>query len=129
MAQLRPSAITLEAQRMVELARALVASPRLLLLDEPASGLSTEQRSRLAATLVALSEHMTIILVEHDLQMVAGIAKEVFVLIDGRLEFQGSGDDFLQSSVVRTELMGLLADEEEISVPVLSEPASVATDD
>jgi branched-chain amino acid transport system permease protein len=129
MAPLRPGNITLEAQRMVELARALVASPRLLLLDEPASGLSTEQRARLAATLVSLSEHMTIILVEHDLQMVARIASEVFVLIDGRLEFQGSGEEFLQSSVVRAELMGLLADEEEISFTVLAAPASIATDD
>ncbi len=50
------SSLTLETQRMVELARALAPSPRLLLLDEPASGLSEEQRQRLAALLVTLAD-------------------------------------------------------------------------
>jgi branched-chain amino acid transport system permease protein len=112
MAMLRPGQLTLEAQRMVELARALVANPRILLLDEPASGLSVEQRNRLADTLVELGKGMTIVLVEHDLQLVARIAQEIFVLIDGRLEFEGDSDAFMKSSVVRSELMGLIEEEE-----------------
>jgi ABC-type branched-subunit amino acid transport system ATPase component len=112
MTMLRPGQLTLEAQRMVELARALVANPRILLLDEPASGLSVDQRNRLADTLLELGKRMTIVLVEHDLQLVARIAEEIFVLIDGRLEFEGDSDAFMRSPVVRSELMGLIEEEE-----------------
>jgi branched-chain amino acid transport system permease protein len=104
--------MTLEGQRMVELARAIVAKPRLLMLDEPASGLGSAQRTRLAEILVELGNETTIVLVEHDLQMVAQISSEVFVLIDGELRFTGDADGFLHSEVVRTELMGLTEGEE-----------------
>ncbi|MBO0713760.1 MAG: ATP-binding cassette domain-containing protein, partial [Acidimicrobiales bacterium] len=112
MLMLRPGQLTLEAQRMVELARALVVNPRILLLDEPASGLSVDQRNRLAETLQELGKRMTIVLVEHDLQLVARIAEEIFVLIDGRLEFEGDAEAFMRSPVVRSELMGLIEEEE-----------------
>ena len=108
---------TLEAQRMVELARAIVARPRLLLLDEPASGLGSAQRSRLARILVELGRDTTIVLVEHDLQMVARISSEVFVLFDGQVRFHGDADGFLHSEVVRTELMGLTDGEEAFASP------------
>jgi ABC-type branched-subunit amino acid transport system ATPase component len=111
LADRRPGQLTLEVQRTVELARAIVAGPRLILLDEPASGLSVEQRERLSRTLQELAEDTTVVLVEHDLQMVARIAKQIFVLIDGRLVFSGDPDAFLRSEVVRTELMGLVHDE------------------
>jgi len=103
--------LTLEAQRMVELARALVTRPSVILLDEPASGLSAPQRARLAELLVGLGERMTVFLVEHDLQMVADIAQEIFVLLDGRLVFTGDATAFRASELVRTELMGLMANE------------------
>ena len=103
--------LTLEAQRMVELARALVTRPSVILLDEPASGLSAPQRARLAELLVGLGERMTVVLVEHDLQLVADIAQEIFVLLDGRLVFTGDATAFRASEVVRTELMGLMANE------------------
>lgn len=104
--------MTLEEQRMVELARAIVARPRLLMLDEPASGLGSAQRTRLAELLLELGGETTIVLVEHDLQMVAQISSEVFVLIDGQLRFNGDAEGFLHSEVVRTELMGLAEGEE-----------------
>jgi branched-chain amino acid transport system permease protein len=106
------SQMTLEGQRMVELARAIVARPRLLMLDEPASGLGGAQRTRLAEILLVLGRDTTIVLVEHDLQMVAEISSEVFVLVDGQLRFTGDADGFLHSEVVRTELMGLTEGEE-----------------
>jgi ABC-type branched-subunit amino acid transport system ATPase component/ABC-type branched-subunit amino acid transport system permease subunit len=109
LAQRRPGRLTLEAQRMVELARAVVARPQIVLLDEPASGLSAEQRERLARTLTEMSEYTTIVLVEHDLKMVAEISSEIFVLIEGHLVFHGSGEEFTRSQIVRTELMGLAA--------------------
>jgi branched-chain amino acid transport system permease protein len=104
--------MTLEGQRMVELARAIVARPRLLMLDEPASGLGSAQRTRLAEILLDLGRETTIVLVEHDLRMVAQISSEVFVLIDGQLRFNGDAYGFLHSEIVRAELMGLTEGEE-----------------
>jgi ABC-type branched-subunit amino acid transport system ATPase component len=65
------SSLTLESQRMVELARAIAARPRLLLLDEPASGLSEGERQRLGELLRDLAELTCVLLVEHDLDLVA----------------------------------------------------------
>lgn len=112
LAERRAGQLTLEMQRMVELARAMVAHPQLVLLDEPASGLSVEQRDHVSRTLEELAVHTTVVLVEHDLQMVARIAKDIFVLIDGRLVFQGDSTAFQTAEVVRSELMGLVGDEQ-----------------
>ncbi|HLH69113.1 MAG TPA: ATP-binding cassette domain-containing protein [Candidatus Dormibacteraeota bacterium] len=103
-----PGRLTLEGQRMVEMARAIAAAPRLLLLDEPASGLSGAQRGRLAELLSGLGEEMAVVVVEHDLELLASIASRLFVLIQGRLRFEGDADDFRRSDLVRTELMGLI---------------------
>jgi len=100
------SSLTLEMQRMVELARALAASPRLLLLDEPASGLSEEQRQRLAAVLVTLAERTCVLLVEHDLALVAQVSERIFVLSGGHLVFDGGPADFRSSPVVNSLLVG-----------------------
>ena len=100
------SSLTLETQRMVELARALAPSPRLLLLDEPASGLSEEQRQRLAAVLTALASRTCVFLVEHDLALVAQVSERIFVLSAGRVVFDGGPDDFRSSPVVNSLLVG-----------------------
>jgi branched-chain amino acid transport system permease protein len=100
------SSLTLEMQRMVELARALAPSPRLLLLDEPASGLSEEQRQRLAALLITLAERTCVLLVEHDLALVAQVSERIFVLSGGRLVFDGGPADFRSSPVVNSLLVG-----------------------
>ena len=100
------SSLTLETQRMVELARALAPSPRLLLLDEPASGLSEEQRQRLAALLVTLGTRTCVLLVEHDLALVAQVSERIFVLSGGHLVFDGGPADFRSSPVVNSLLVG-----------------------
>jgi branched-chain amino acid transport system ATP-binding protein len=101
------SSLTLETQRMVELARALAPNPRLLLLDEPASGLSEEQRGRLADLLTGFGERTCVLLVEHDLDLVALVSQQIFVLSGGRLVFAGSPSDFRVSPVVNSLLVGL----------------------
>jgi branched-chain amino acid transport system permease protein len=100
------SSLTLETQRMVELARALAPRPRLLLLDEPASGLSEEQRQRLAGVLAAVATRTCVLLVEHDLALVAQVSERIFVLAAGRLVFDGGPEDFRSSPVVNTLLVG-----------------------
>jgi len=101
------SSLTLEAQRMVELARAMAPGPSLLLLDEPASGLSEEQRPRLAAMLTQLAQRTCVLLVEHDLDLVAQVSEQIFVLSEGRLVFQGGPEEFRASPVVTSLLVGL----------------------
>ena len=100
------SSLTLETQRMVELARALAPSPRLLLLDEPASGLSEEQRQRLATVLTTIADRTCVLLVEHDLTLVAQVSERIFVLSGGHLVFDGGPADFRSSPVVNSLLVG-----------------------
>jgi branched-chain amino acid transport system permease protein len=100
------SSLTLESQRMVELARALAPNPRVLLLDEPASGLSEEQRHRLAELLTGFGERTCVLLVEHDLDLVAQVSERIFVLSSGRLVFDGGPADFRASPVVNSLLVG-----------------------
>jgi branched-chain amino acid transport system permease protein len=101
------SALTLENQRMVEFARAIAARPRLLLLDEPASGLSESQRERLKDVLRTVGGMTCVLLVEHDLGLVAQITEKIFVLASGQLVFEGSPEEFRNSAVVNSLLVGL----------------------
>jgi ABC-type branched-subunit amino acid transport system ATPase component len=101
------SSLTLENQRMVELARAIAPKPRLLLLDEPASGLSEPQRERLKDVLRTVAGMTCVLLVEHDLGLVAQITEKIFVLASGQLVFAGSPDEFSNSDMVNSLLIGL----------------------
>jgi branched-chain amino acid transport system ATP-binding protein len=101
------SGLTLENQRMVEFARAVAAKPRLMLLDEPTSGLSEPQRERLKDVLRAVSEMTCVLLVEHDLSLVAQLSEKIYVLATGGLVFEGGPDEFRTSEVVNSILVGL----------------------
>ncbi len=74
------------AQKLVEIARALMSSPRLLLLDEPAAGLNDGETAELAVLLRAICDAgTTILVVEHNMSLVMGVADTIFVLDAGRL--------------------------------------------
>jgi ABC-type branched-subunit amino acid transport system ATPase component len=78
-------------QRRVEIARALVSKPRLLLLDEPAAGLNPTETEELAALISGLrSQGLTILLVEHDMEMVMSLSDKVVVMNFGRLITAGT---------------------------------------
>jgi branched-chain amino acid transport system ATP-binding protein len=78
-------------QKKADLARALAAQPRLLLLDEPVAGMGLEESRDLAAIMLDIKEQLGItqILVEHDMAMVMGIADRVLVLDFGRVIAEG----------------------------------------
>jgi branched-chain amino acid transport system ATP-binding protein len=77
--------------RMVELARALAATPSVLLLDEPASGLDDAQTERLRHELRALAaDGLAVLLVEHDMDLVFGVADTVHVMAAGKLVASGT---------------------------------------
>jgi branched-chain amino acid transport system ATP-binding protein len=100
------SSLTLEDQRMVEFARAIAPGPRLLLLDEPAAGLSDPQRDRLKQVLRTMAEMTCVLLVEHDLDLIAQISETIFVLANGRLIFEGGPAEFRDSAAVNALLIG-----------------------
>jgi branched-chain amino acid transport system ATP-binding protein len=79
------------AQKLVEIVRALMSRPRLLLLDEPAAGLNDRETAELAVLLRAICDAgTTIMVVEHNMSLVMGVADTIFVLDAGRLIASGS---------------------------------------
>jgi ABC-type branched-subunit amino acid transport system ATPase component/ABC-type branched-subunit amino acid transport system permease subunit len=81
-------------QRMVEIARALASEPRLLLLDEPAAGMNASERTDLIRRIRTINASgITVLLVEHDIELVMGISEKVYVLDYGRLIAQGRPED------------------------------------
>ena len=94
-------------QRWVELARAWVAAPRLLMLDEPSSGLNTEEIARLHAVLQRLNaEGMTILMVSHDMALV-DVADQVHVLCFGAIISSGTMEQIKQDERVRHAYLGV----------------------
>lgn len=91
--------MTLEAQRLTELARAIVSEPRVLLADEPASGLSATQRTVLAEVLATISRERAVVVVEHDLDLLTSISDHMWAMVEGRLAYSGDVDTFRSSPV------------------------------
>jgi len=98
--------MTLEAQRLTELARALVGEPKVLLADEPASGLSATQRTVLAEALTTISADRAVVVVEHDLDMLTSISEHMWAMVEGRLAYSGDVETF-RSSPVYAGLRGI----------------------
>jgi len=76
-------------QRLLEIGIALSTDPQLLLLDEPTAGMSAEDSSRTAETVKKLSENITILIIEHDMDIVMGIADCITVFDQGRIIAEG----------------------------------------
>jgi branched-chain amino acid transport system ATP-binding protein len=100
--------LPLPAQRRLEIARALCLQPRLLLLDESASGLNEEETDELAEALVALIEEraLSAILVEHDIKFVLSLAHHLYVLNFGKVIAEGPPDDVIHRPEVVTAYLG-----------------------
>jgi branched-chain amino acid transport system permease protein len=94
-------------QRLMEIARALCADPALLLLDEPAAGLRHKEKQNLANVLRQLrDEGVSILLVEHDMDLVMQVCDHLVVMEFGTLLTQGTPQEIQQSPVVRAAYLG-----------------------
>ncbi|HSR10872.1 MAG TPA: ABC transporter ATP-binding protein, partial [Thermodesulfobacteriota bacterium] len=80
--------------------------PRLLLLDEPASGLSPGERQRIAQIISELPRTITSIVIEHDMSLAFGLADQVTVLHRGSIIFEGTPDQVQANSQVREVYFG-----------------------
>jgi branched-chain amino acid transport system ATP-binding protein len=100
--------LSLGQGRLVEVGRALMTEPKLLLLDEPSSGLDRMETAALAKTLqdVQQSQGFAILLVEHDVELVASFTERSYVLDFGRLITQGTTKEVLASAEVRAAYLG-----------------------
>ena len=92
--------------RQLEVAMALAMRPKILMLDEPAAGISPTERGRLVELLKSLDKEMTLVLIEHDMAVALAVADEVIVMHDGTVFMQGSPDEVRGSATVRDLYLG-----------------------
>ncbi len=93
-------------QRLVEIALALAAAPRVLLLDEPAAGVPRGESRELFETLAALPAEVTVVLIEHDMDLVFRYADRISVLVGGALLAEGAPAEIAADPQVRAVYLG-----------------------
>jgi branched-chain amino acid transport system ATP-binding protein len=99
--------------RLVELARALATNPKVLLLDEPSSGLNEEETEEMAALLRRLvADGLAVLLVEHDMSFVMGTCEFIYVLDFGRVIATGTPTEVQADPAVQAAYLGQLGEEE-----------------
>jgi branched-chain amino acid transport system ATP-binding protein len=101
-----PSALPYAVQKQTALARALMAEPRLLLLDEPASGLSEAEMNSLGSRIRGLTASMSVLLVEHHMDLVMSVCDRIVVLNFGRVIAHGTPDAIRANPEVATAYLG-----------------------
>jgi branched-chain amino acid transport system ATP-binding protein len=107
-ADVEAGSLPLGAQKRLEIARALAAEPRLLLLDEPAGGLNPTETQTLMAVIRRLRDEsgLTIVVVEHDMELVMGISDRVAVLDHGRKIAEGRPAEIATDAAVVEAYLG-----------------------
>jgi ABC-type branched-subunit amino acid transport system ATPase component len=93
-------------QRLLELALAFACKPRVLLLDEPAAGVPEAERAELLETIAQLPGDVSILLIEHDMDLVFSFAKKITVLVDGTLFADGTVEQIANDPRVRAVYLG-----------------------
>jgi branched-chain amino acid transport system ATP-binding protein len=93
-------------QRRVEIAMALAQEPRVLLLDEPFAGLSQEERREIQHQLAAIPRRVTVVMIEHDLDVALSFAERITVLHQGQIVVEGSRAEVVADPKVQEVYLG-----------------------
>jgi len=93
-------------QRLVEIALALATRPRVLLLDEPAAGVPRTESAELFEVIARLSSELTILFIEHDMEVVFRFASRILVMVGGRILVEGAPDEIAADPRVREVYLG-----------------------
>jgi branched-chain amino acid transport system ATP-binding protein len=93
-------------QRQLEVGMALASEPRVLMLDEPASGLSRGERGALTELLLGLDPEITLILIEHDMDVALRVAERVTMMHDGRVIVEGTPAEIRANQLVHDLYLG-----------------------
>jgi branched-chain amino acid transport system ATP-binding protein len=93
-------------QRLLEIALALATKPKVLLLDEPAAGVPRDESKDLFAAIAGLSRDITVLFIEHDMELVFRFASRVIVMVGGRVLLEGTPADIASDARVRAVYLG-----------------------
>jgi branched-chain amino acid transport system ATP-binding protein len=93
-------------RRVLEIGIALASSPKVILLDEPTSGLASKDTGRMSEFINQLSKNLTVVLIEHDMNIVLSISDHVIVLHQGRVIAQGTPSEMRNNDEVQDAYLG-----------------------
>jgi ABC-type branched-subunit amino acid transport system ATPase component len=93
-------------QRLLEIALALATRPKVLLLDEPAAGVPRDESSELFSAIAGLSHDITVLFIEHDMNLVFRFASRVIVMVGGRVLVEGTPQEIAADPRVREVYLG-----------------------
>jgi len=99
-------------QRQLEIGLALATSPEVLLLDEPTAGMSLKETQEMVTMLGSLSRELTLLIIEHDMDVVAALAQRIIVLNFGKVIADGRPEEVRRNREVLEAYLGVGADEE-----------------
>ena len=93
-------------QRLLEIALALATQPKVLLLDEPAAGVPRDESAALFAAIAGLSNDITVLFIEHDMDLVFRFASRIIVMVGGRILLEGTPQEIAADARVREVYLG-----------------------
>ena len=93
-------------QRLLEIALALASRPKVLLLDEPAAGVPRDESNELFAAIAGLSRDITVLFIEHDMELVFRFAARVIVMVGGSILLEGTPAEIAADPQVRAVYLG-----------------------
>jgi len=97
-------------QRLLEIAVAIATKPRVLLLDEPAAGVPESERHDILAAVASLPRDVTVLLIEHDMDLVFSFADRISVLVNGAMLVEGAPSEVARDPQVKAVYLGEAAD-------------------
>jgi len=102
----RTSQLPYGKQRLLEIALAIACSPRVLLLDEPAAGVPEEERHEILAAVSALPREVSVLFIEHDMDLVFSFAERISVMVNGSLLAEGAPREIAHDPRVQAAYLG-----------------------